>query len=255
MNSLPQRIYRVFKRNGWTGVYRRARHYLVKNHIYKKIFPYHLGDAYDETFFAMNLADSRPVAEYLAPKIVAAFDLKNLVDFGAATGHWVNALNKAGTMAIGIEGSRSAKPYLVCDPEKMFFCDLRKPLQLKKFPFNEADAVLSIEVAEHIEKQYADMYIGNMLLFKPKIIFMTAAIPGQGGHFHVNEQSNEYWIEKFKMHGYHSDFRAKELIASFCEEGRKAINPPPIMRWPAKNHTGVWIPRWMPKNLLVFRKS
>jgi hypothetical protein len=33
-----------------------------------------------------------------------------------------------------------------------------------------------------------------------KIIVMTNALPGQGGHHHVNEQPTEYWINQLKPH-------------------------------------------------------
>jgi cyclopropane fatty-acyl-phospholipid synthase-like methyltransferase len=256
MASLPQKALRVFKEEGWSGVSKRLVHYTVSNRVYKFFFPYHLADGYDAHFFSENLADSRPMAEYLAPKIVEVFGIKRLVDFGAATGHWVSALSRAGVDVIGIEGSTSAKPYLVCDPTRMRFLDLRFPLPMEQFPFSEADTVMSIEVAEHIEETYADRYIENMLSFKPNRVLMTAAIPGQGGHWHVNEQPYEYWIEKFNKRGYVLDEAGKKVVSGFCEAGLKETNLPAIMRNPKfPDHKGVWIPFWMPKNLLVFKRQ
>ena len=34
------------------------------------------------------------------------------------------------------------------------------------------------------------------------IILFSAAIPGQGGQGHVNEQWQSYWVERFKNYGY-----------------------------------------------------
>jgi hypothetical protein len=56
---------------------------------------------------------------------------------------------------------------------------------------------MSIEVAEHIEHKFVNIYIDNMICFSPKLIMMTAAIPGQGGQFHVNEQESDYWDALF----------------------------------------------------------
>jgi hypothetical protein len=77
MASLPQKALRVFKEEGWSGVSKRLVHYTVSNRVYKFFFPYHLADGYDAHFFSENLADSRPMAEYLAPKIVEVFGFEH----------------------------------------------------------------------------------------------------------------------------------------------------------------------------------
>ena len=41
----------------------------------------------------------------------------------------------------------------------------------------------------------------NLTSFSDVILF-SAAIPGQGGTHHVNEQWPSYWIEKFAVRGY-----------------------------------------------------
>jgi hypothetical protein len=41
---------------------------------------------------------------------------------------------------------------------------------------------------------------------------MTAATPGQGGTEHVNEQPNEYWIEKFRHRGFALDRETTDRI-------------------------------------------
>ena len=33
-------------------------------------------------------------------------------------------------------------------------------------------------------------------------ICFSAAVPGQGGYQHINEQFQDYWIEKFRARGY-----------------------------------------------------
>jgi hypothetical protein len=60
---------------------------------------------------------------------------------------------------------------------------------------------MSLEVAEHISAASADIFVRNLTELSDLIVF-SAAIPGQGGTFHVNEQWPEYWAEKFKRAGY-----------------------------------------------------
>jgi 2-polyprenyl-3-methyl-5-hydroxy-6-metoxy-1,4-benzoquinol methylase len=154
---------------------------------------YSLKYAYSKNFFVFNLNDSRPMAEYLAPKIMKALHVTSVIDLGCATGHWINAFEKTGIEVLGIEGAENAKALLVCTPDKVIFADLRDPLAIK----GHFDIVMSIEVAEHIEHKFVNIYIDNMICFSPKLIMMTAAIPGQGGQFHVNEQESDYWDALF----------------------------------------------------------
>ncbi len=211
---------------------------------------YALDDAYDENFFLFNLADSRPQAEWLAPRLAKALSINSVVDLGCATGHWVAAFLRCGVDARGIEGASAAARYLVCPADRVIFADLRQPLAE---PARKVDFLLSIEVAEHIEEKYVDIFLANMVRYNPRIIFMTGAPPGQGGHFHVNEQPHAYWIDRLKERGYKYDQSLKDMVSEFVLEGRRLKDVPPIMQRSDLRHDGVWIPEWMPKNLMVFR--
>lgn len=61
----------------------------------------------------------------------------------------------------------------------------------------EADVVVSLEVAEHLQESAADSYMDLLCRLGPRLV-LTAATPGQGGTGHVNEQPNEYWIRKLR---------------------------------------------------------
>ncbi len=212
---------------------------------------YSLKYAYPKRFFVDNLNDSRPMAEYLAPKITKALNIKSVIDLGCATGHWVNVFERQGVDIVGVEGGENAKSMLVCSPEKVIFADLREPLKLKR----EFDMAMSIEVAEHIEHKFVHEYIKNMTKFSPKLIMMTAAVPGQGGEFHVNEQNADYWNDILGKYEYKRVDSVERLIAKFVQEAKDEKNPPEIMKNHIYKHEGVYIPYWMPKNLLVYSKS
>lgn len=191
------------------------------------------------------------MAEYLAPRITKTLKIKKVVDMGCATGHWVSAFLHCGAEVIGIEGSVNARPYLLCPEDRVIFTDLRKPLKLH---FENVDLVLSIEVAEHIETRYAEIYVRNIVNLGSRWVMLTAAPPGQGGLYHVNEQHPEYWISLFARYGYSQDHKVKDMISQYVDEGRNLLDPPPIMRRFGIPHHGVWIPNWMPKNLLIFTR-
>ncbi|PUE31007.1 hypothetical protein B9Z35_08195 [Limnohabitans sp. Jir61] len=60
------------------------------------------------------------------------------------------------------------------------------------------DLVHCQEVVEHIEAEFLDNLLSSLTC--GRIIVMTNALPGQGGHHHVNEQPTEYWIENLKKY-------------------------------------------------------
>ena len=76
--------------------------------------------------------------------------------------------------------------------------DLSEPFDLNK----KYDCVLSLEVGEHIPKQYETIFIDNLLNHSNKVIILSWATIGQGGYGHVNEQPNNYIESLFTPHGY-----------------------------------------------------
>ena len=65
--------------------------------------------------------------------------------------------------------------------------------------------VVSIEVGEHIPKTGESAFISNLVAMSGHGVIISWAVPGQGGHGHVNEQSNEYVISKFHKLGFSYD--------------------------------------------------
>lgn len=61
--------------------------------------------------------------------------------------------------------------------------------------------VLCLEVAEHLPPGAADAFITTLCALAPIVVF-SAAIPGQGGHGHLNEQPPAYWVGRFNQHGF-----------------------------------------------------
>src|SRR5690606_35475831 len=63
------------------------------------------------------------------------------------------------------------------------------------------DLSISLEVAEHLPESRADVFVDNLTRLSDAVLF-SAAIPGQGGTGHVNEQWPTYWIERFAARGF-----------------------------------------------------
>jgi hypothetical protein len=41
---------------------------------------------------------------------------------------------------------------------------------------------------------------------------MCHAVPGQGGWHHVNEQTTDYWLDRFAEHGFKNDWETSLMF-------------------------------------------
>ena len=100
----------------------------------------------------------------------------------------------------GVDGSWVNKEFLAIPEEFFTQYDLSKPGLGNIIP-EKFDLTISLEVAEHINSCDTEAYMDNLTSFSDVILF-SAAIPGQGGTHHVNEQWPSYWIEKFAARNF-----------------------------------------------------
>ena len=63
-----------------------------------------------------------------------------------------------------------------------------------------AKGSISLEVAEHLSPGRAESFISDLCQAAPVVLF-GAAIPGQGGVGHLNEQWQSYWANLFEACG------------------------------------------------------
>jgi hypothetical protein len=75
--------------------------------------------------------------------------------------------------------------------------DLRHRISLAR----SFDLAISLEVAEHLPESRAESFVEDLTRLAPMVLF-SAAIPGQGGRDHVNEQWQTYWAAMFSQHDY-----------------------------------------------------
>lgn len=172
-----------------------------------------LNKIYKQRFFQdreKNLSWRAPI---LAKAVKKIFGPMTAIDVGCAIGDVVKAFNEVGIAGFGLEGSPEAEPFLVCPRSRIVFRDLRKLIK-ENIGF---DFVLSLEVAEHIEPEYAEIYVENLCRLGNQIL-ISAAPPGQKGHYHVNCQPPEYWVEIFKKKGYQRSFAAELMWKKELEE-------------------------------------
>jgi cyclopropane fatty-acyl-phospholipid synthase-like methyltransferase len=124
--------------------------------------------------------------------MVDRFAVKSVLDVGCGEGHAVRFFHRLGLIAHGIEG-------LELNIKRAVFPIAQHDLLAGTY-IMPVDLVWSCEVAEHISEDKVDNYIDT--LCNGAVIAMTHALPGQGGHHHVNCQPKEYWIDKVCSRGY-----------------------------------------------------
>ena len=99
-----------------------------------------------------------------------------------------------------LDGSYIDKENIYVDKEEFEYVDLNSRSELKKISV-KYDLIISLEVAEHLPKERADSFVGDLCALGDVILF-SAAIPGQGGEGHINEQFLSYWKDLFEKRGY-----------------------------------------------------
>ena len=78
------------------------------------------------------------------------------------------------------------------------------------------DYVISLEVAEHIPKEYEHIYLDNLFRHAKEGIVISWAWPGQKGHSHVNEKPFEYVKKLMEDKGFEYDLKSSELLQEGC---------------------------------------
>ena len=147
-------------------------------------------------------------AKIIVPIILQYVKPKSVLDVGCGVGYWLAEFKKYGLSIKGIDGHYVPSDEIVI-PEKAFIRrDLSEGLSLQQSMY---DMILCLEVMEHLPNEQSDQIIKRMTELTPVIVF-SAAIPGQGGTHHINEQWQSYWSNLFKKYGYvRIDCLRKEL--------------------------------------------
>ena len=125
---------------------------------------------------------------------VRKHEIDTVYDFGCGQGEYLRDLVKSipDVKAVGFEGNGTSTFY-----DNVVAQDLSVPFQIEP-----ADLVISIEVGEHIPKEFEQTFIDNISNHASKHIIMSWAIEGQPGLGHVNCQNNDYVIKQFADRGW-----------------------------------------------------
>jgi SAM-dependent methyltransferase len=171
------------------------------------------------------LSQNRHTAAVVFGLLDRLLTINSVLDLGCGIGTWMEvALKKPERTVLGVEVDAFAPQDLLVPAETIINASIGRPLDLHR----RFDLVLCLETAEHIEQEFAAEIVSNCVRHSGIILF-SAAVPGQGGTNHINEQPPEYWQCLFHQAGY--DVVDLLRPAIWCDVG---------------------VPAWYKQNMLLF---
>lgn len=82
--------------------------------------------------------------------------------------------------------------------------------------WSAVDLVWCVEFVEHVTARYIPNYLATFEA--GRVLLVTHALPGQGGHHHVNEQPPSYWREVLSRAGWREDAEATAWVQANADD-------------------------------------
>lgn len=137
-------------------------------------------------------------ARLVAPTVLRLISPATVLDIGCGRGAWLQAFQELGVSSVrGIDGTYVDRTTLLIGDDSFTHMDLSRPFSVP----GSYDLAICLEVGEHLPKAMAPVLVEQLVKSAPAVLF-SAALPGQGGTHHINEQMPSYWRALFRRHGY-----------------------------------------------------
>lgn len=136
----------------------------------------------------------------IVPLITGLVKPKSVIDIGCGLGDFLKVFKDHGIENIlGLDGPWCNKQLLFRNIDSKYFIefDLENRISLDR----RFDLAISLEVAEHLTPGRAASFVEDLTNLSDTIVF-AAAVPGQGGDHHLNEQWPSYWSNLFSQYNY-----------------------------------------------------
>ena len=191
--------------------------------------------AYDRGYYEMKQEGWWASAAAIVPALVRWFPARSVLDVGCGTGNLLATFARYGaTDLLGIDADHVPRDLMHIAPEQ-FHVAARGCIP---DPRRRFDVACSLEFAEHLPQERAEGLVALLAGAAPVVLF-SAAVPGQGGLGHVNEQRQSWWAALFAAQG---------LVPVDCI--RPAIQNAPGAEWYYAQNTIVYCaPQRVPQGL------
>jgi hypothetical protein len=124
------------------------------------------------------------------------YNIKSVIDIGCGTGINLSWFESMKIESLGLEGDTFAIENSEIKNRVVQHDFSQGPYRLDK----NYNLAISTEFVEHVESIYEENWLS--VVDSCDYFLMCHAVPGQGGHHHVNEQESEYWIKKLQERNF-----------------------------------------------------
>jgi SAM-dependent methyltransferase len=154
---------------------------------------------YDKKFYESQADGSYASARIILPMVQQWLSPTSVLDVGCGVGTWLRVWqSELGVQDVfGIDGDYVRRDQLQIPPSCFVSRDLKAAFDLgRKF-----DLVMSLEVGEHLPTESSEAFVQNLTRHGDAVLF-SAALLGQHGTYHINEQLPEFWARHFSKFGF-----------------------------------------------------
>ena len=166
------------------------------------------GAKYSESFFETHTGRSSESAAVVVPLVIEMVHPDSVVDVGCGVGAWLAQWQRHGIGNIlGIDGDYVDRSQLLISSSHFMAANLEHPPALGR----RFGLAACLEVGEHLDPVSAPVLVRFLCEHADTVLF-SAAVPGQGGTHHVNEQWPSYWAALFAAQGFRAFDAVRPLI-------------------------------------------
>lgn len=153
---------------------------------------------YSRQFYDDQVNGSLRSAEAILGLLWQISQPRSVIDVGCGRGAWLAAAERLGAEVLtGLDGDWVDTKDLLSANIRFIPTALEGDFRIE----NQHDLCISMEVAEHLPKSSAEAFV-EKLCAASRLVLFSAAVKGQSGPSHVNEQPQSYWIGLFRDAGY-----------------------------------------------------
>jgi len=195
---------------------------------------------YDSAFFQSHMK-YRPIYSFIGDLMAAHLKPKSVIDWGCGCGFLLERLHGHGiTDIIGVESSKEVLEFWKKElpPDlvgKLIVGDI-----LDYDVDNQYDLAVCMEIMEHCKPEDSTKLVNIICNSASKMVWFTAAQPGQKGTNHINCQPLSFWERIFAEESdFHPDWETTYKLKQ-----EMLVNHALCLGFP-----------WFRDNLLVFKKE
>ena len=153
---------------------------------------------YKKFYYKHREKRSTQGADLVLPLVFDHLPIKSVIDVGCGTGTWLRAARSLGaSRTLGVENPWTRRHQVEDRQIEMRWQNLEEPFAIA----DTFDLCICLEVAEHLSPARAESFVGDLCHTSRRILF-GAAVPGQRGRHHVNEQWQSFWASIFRERAY-----------------------------------------------------